>query len=137
MVAALHGALVCAAPGLAFGLAFCESSGRRLVRRRGTDAALTELAVRNAYAIGAGHAFVLILGGDATDLADVLVAVKLVPGVCRLFCATADPLQVVVAETCQGRGILGVVDGLAPNGIDVETALPPRTTRSRSIGCGR
>jgi adenosine/AMP kinase len=134
-VAALHNALACAVPGLAFGLAFCESSGRRLVRKRGTDAALTDLAARNAYAIGAGHAFVLVLGNsDGADSAGILNTVKLVPGVCRLFCATAEPLQVVVAGTGQGRGILGVVDGLAPSGIEVETALQARNACSRSTG---
>ena len=128
----LHEALVNAVPGIKFGLAFCESSGPRLVRRGGTDPDLTGLATRNAQAIGAGHAFVILLG-NAFPL-NVLNAVKAVPEVCRVFCATANPVQVVVAETDQGRGILGVIDGQAPLGIEDDTATQQRKTFLRQIG---
>ncbi|HSL15783.1 MAG TPA: adenosine-specific kinase, partial [Actinomycetota bacterium] len=97
----LHETLVSAVPGLRFGIAFCEASGPRLVRRSGNDQELTELAVRNALAIGAGHSFVVLLR-DGFPI-NVLNAVKMVPEVCRIFCATANPVEVVVGETEQGR----------------------------------
>ena len=128
----LHEALVNAVPGITFGLAFCESSGPRLVRRTGTDPDLTDLATRNAQAIGAGHSFVILLG-NAFPL-NVLNAVKAVPEVCRVFCATANPVQVVVAETDQGRGILGVVDGESPLGVEDEAAASQRRDFLRQIG---
>lgn len=108
----LHETLVGAVPGLRFGIAFCEASGPRLVRRSGNDQELTDLAVANALAIGAGHAFVVVLRGGFPI--NVLNAVKMVPEVCRIFCATANRLEVVVGETEQGRAILGVVDGEPP-----------------------
>ena len=108
----LHETLVGAVPGLRFGIAFCEASGPRLVRRSGNDQELTDLAVANALAIGAGHAFVVVLRGGFPI--NVLNAVKMVPEVCRIFCATANRLQIVVGETEQGRAILGVVDGEPP-----------------------
>ena len=128
----LHEALVNAVPGIQFGLAFCESSGPRLVRRTGTDPGLTDLATRNAQAVGAGHSFVILLG-NAFPL-NVLNAVKAVPEVCRVFCATANPVQVVVAETDQGRGILGVVDGESPLGVEDEAAASQRRDFLRQIG---
>ncbi len=111
----LHEALVGAVPGLRFGIAFCESSGPRLVRRSGNDPDLVELATRNALAIGAGHSFVVFLREGFP--VNVLNQVKLVPEVCRIYCATANPVQVIVAETAAGRGILGVVDGGSPLGV--------------------
>jgi adenosine/AMP kinase len=119
-------------PEIAFGLAFCEASGPRLVRCSGTDPALTDLAARNAEAIGAGHAFVVLLG-NAFAL-NVLNAVKAVPEVCRVFCATANPVQVILAETAQGRGILGVVDGGSPLGIEDAAAAAQRRELLRRIG---
>ena len=100
----LHETLVTAIPGIKFGLAFCEASGPALIRRSGTDEKLTQLAVRNAQAIGAGHSFVVFL--DGAFPISVLNAVKCVPEVCHVICATANPVQVVVAQTEQGRGIL-------------------------------
>jgi hypothetical protein len=128
----LHEALVTAVPGIAFGLAFCESSGPRLVRKSGTDPALTELAAQNARAIGAGHTFLVLLGNAFP--VNVLNAVKAVPEVCRIFCATANPLQVVVAQTEQGRGVLGVIDGQPPLGVEDEAAIQQRKALLRSIG---
>src|SRR5574339_853493 len=106
----IHEALVSSVPGIKFGLAFCEASGKCLIRWSGTDEAMIELATRNARAIGAGHSFILFLGEGYYPI-NVLNAVKNVPEVARIFCATANPTQVIVAETEQGRGILGVIDG--------------------------
>jgi uncharacterized protein len=128
----LHEALVGAVPGIKFGLAFCESSGPRLVRKSGTDDALTELAVRNAQAIGAGHTFLILLG-NAYPL-NVLNAVKAVPEVCRIFCATANALEVIVAVTDQGRGIVGVIDGQPPLGVEDENATNDRKRFLRTVG---
>src|SRR5438445_12749088 len=105
----LHETLVQSVPGLKFGVAFCESSGPRLVRRSGNDPELVDIAVRNAQAIGAGHAFIVFLR-DGFPI-NVLNAVKMVPEVCRIYCATANPVQVIVTETGQGRASLGVRDG--------------------------
>src|SRR5512143_2787002 len=113
----IHEALVGAVPGIKFGLAFCEASGKCLVRWTGTDAAMIELAKKNAMALGAGHSFILFLA-DGFFPVNVLNAVKMVPEVCRLFCATANPTQVLIAETSQGRGISGVVDGAPPKGVE-------------------
>ena len=101
----LHETMVGTVPGIKFGLAFCEASGKRLVRQSGTDADLIELACQNAMAIGAGHSFVIFLG-DGFYPVNVLNAIKAVPEVCRIICATANPTQVLVAETDQGRGVL-------------------------------
>ena len=111
----IHEALVGAVPGIKFGLAFCEASGKCLVRWTGTDPAMIELARKNALAIGAGHSFILFLGEGFYPV-NVLNAVKMVPEVCRIFCATANPTQVLMAETAQGRGIVGVVDGALAQG---------------------
>ncbi len=113
----LHETLAQASPVLRFGLAFCEASGVRLVRRSGNDPELVDLAVRNAQAIGAGHAFIVFLREGFP--VSVLNAVKMVSEVCQVFCATANPTEVLVAETELGRGIVGVVDGEPP--LDVET----------------
>ena len=128
----LHEALAGAIPGLRFGIAFCESSGPRLVRRSGNDPELVELATRNALAIGAGHSFLVFLR-DGFPV-NVLNQVKLVPEVCRIYCATANPVEVIVAETAAGRGILGVVDGGAPLGVETETDVAERKELLRRIG---
>ena len=129
----LHEALVQAVPGIRFGVAFCESSGARLVRWTGTDPAMIELARRNAQAIGAGHCFLIFLAPGFFPV-NVLNAVKAVPEVCRVFCATANPVQVVVAETDQGRAILGVVDGGTPLGVEDESGQAWRKGFLRQIG---
>jgi len=128
----LHEALVTAIPGIQFGLAFCEASGACLVRHSGTSDPLEQLAVRNACAIGAGHSFLVFLK-DAFPI-NVMGAVKRVPEVCRIYCATANPLQVIVAETDQGRGILGVIDGAAPKGVEDEAGAAWRRQFLRKIG---
>jgi adenosine/AMP kinase len=129
----IHEALVNAVPGIKFGLAFCESSGKCLVRCTGTDPAMIDLAKRNALAIGAGHSFILFLGEGFFPV-NVLNAVKMVPEVCRIFCATANPAQVLVAETSQGRGIVGVVDGVPPKGVEGEADIEWRKKFLRQIG---
>jgi adenosine/AMP kinase len=128
----LHEALVGAVPQLRFGIAFCESSGPRLVRRSGNDAELVELAVRNALAIGAGHSFIVFLR-DGFPV-NVLNQVKLVPEVCRIYCATANPVQVIVCETEAGRGVLGVVDGGGPLGVETEADVAARKDLIRQLG---
>jgi len=129
----LHEALVSAVPGIKFGLAFCEASGKCLVRWSGTDAAMIELSKKNARAIGAGHSFIIFLGEGFYPL-NVLNAIKSVPEVCRIFCATANPTEVIVAETEQGRGILGVVDGASPKGIEDDEGIAWRKGFLRQIG---
>jgi uncharacterized protein len=128
----LHETLVSAVPGLRFGIAFCEASGPRLVRRSGNDQDLTELAVRNALAIGAGHSFVVLLR-DGFPI-NVLNAIKMVPEVCRILCATANPVEVVVGKTEQGRAILGVVDGEPPLGEETEDDVTERKDLLRRFG---
>lgn len=129
----IHETLVAAVPGIQFGLAFCEASGKCLVRWSGTNAALVDLATRNAASIGAGHSFIVVLGEGYFPV-NVLNALKLVPEVCRIFCATANPIEVVIAETGSGRGILGVVDGLAPKGVEGESDIAERKRFLRQIG---
>jgi adenosine/AMP kinase len=129
----IHEALVGAVPGIKFGLAFCEASGKCLVRWSGTDPALVELARKNAQALGAGHTFIIFLGEGYYPV-NVLNAVKMVPEVCRIFCATANPTEVVLAETEQGRGILGVVDGFRPKGVEDEAEIAWRKNLLRQIG---
>lgn len=129
----MHEALVMAVPGIKFGLAFCESSGPCLVRWSGTDEAMIDLARQNAQALGAGHSFILFLG-DGFFPINILNTVKQVPEVCRVFCATANPVEVVLAETEQGRAILGVVDGLGPRGIEDESDIAERKAFLRKIG---
>ena len=128
----LHEALAGAVPGLRFGIAFCESSGPRLARRSGNDPELIELAVRNALAIGAGHSFIVFLR-DGFPV-NVLNQVKLVPEVCRIYCATANAVQVIVAETTAGRGVLGVIDGGSPLGVETEADVAERKQLLRQIG---
>jgi len=129
----LHEALVVTVPGIRFGLAFCESSGPALVRASGTDGGLIELAQRNALALGAGHSFIIFLGEGFYPV-NVLNVVKVVPEVCRIFCATANPVEVILAETEQGRGILGVVDGVKIRGIETEGDVEKRKDFLRMIG---
>ena len=128
----LHETLVGSSPTLKFGVAFCESSGPRLVRRSGNDPELVDLAVKNARAIGAGHSFVILLR-DGFPI-NVLNAVKAVPEVCRIYCATANPVEVVVGETELGRGILGVIDGGSPLGVETEEDIAERKAMLRRFG---
>ena len=111
----IHEILIGAVPGIKFGVAFCEASGKCLVRWSGTDPAMIDLAQKNVKAIAAGHTFIIFLGEGFFPL-NVLNAIKMVPEVCRVLCATANPTEVIVAETEQGRGVLGVVDGFRPEG---------------------
>jgi len=129
----LHETLVTAVPGIKFGLAFCEASGDCLVRWSGTDEAMVELAKKNALALAAGHSFIIFLGESFFPI-NVLNAVKMVPEVCRIFCATANPTQVLIGESEQGRGILGVIDGFTPKGIEAEDGIAWRTNFLRMIG---
>lgn len=128
----IHEAMVNSVPGVKFGLAFCESSGPCLVRASGTDPQLLELAKKNALAISAGHAF-LVLIRDAYPI-NVLNAIKRVPEVCTIFCATANDVQAVIAETEQGRGILGVIDGARSAGIETPEDVEERKEFLRKIG---
>ena len=129
----IHEAMVTSVPGIKFGLAFCEASGKCLIRWTGTDGEMIELAKRNAAAIGAGHSFVLFLGEGFYPI-NVLNVLKMVPEVCHIFCATANPTQVLIAETEQGRGILGVVDGSSPAGIEDDEGISWRKGFLRTIG---
>jgi len=129
----IHEALVNSVPGIKFGLAFCEASGKCLIRWTGTDNEMIELAKKNAQAVGAGHSFILFLG-DGFFPINILNAVKNVPEVVRIFCATANPTEVLVAQTEQGRGIIGVVDGFAPQGIENEEGIAWRKDFLRMIG---
>lgn len=129
----VHETLVTAVPNIKFGLAFCEASGKCLVRTTGTDDELTKLAELNALAIGAGHSFILFLG-DGFFPINILNALKMVPEICSVFCATANPTQVIVVETDQGRGIMGVVDGLSPRGVESEDDVAWRKDFLRMIG---
>ena len=128
----VHEAVVNINPAIQFGLAFCEASQDALVRYSGTDEHLIELARMNAFQIGAGHSFILFLGNAFP--VNVLNAIKNVPEVTRIFCATANPTQVIVAETEQGRAILGVVDGVKPKGIETKEDIQKRKDFLRMIG---
>ena len=128
----LHEALVGTAPALRFGIAFCEASGPRLIRRSGNDSELVDMAVTCAGRIAAGHSFVVFLR-DGFPI-NVLNQVKQVPEVCRIYCATANPVQVAVARTDLGRGIMGVVDGGSPLGVETEQDVAERRELLRTIG---
>lgn len=128
----LHEALVGSAPGLRFGVAFCEASGPCLIRWSGNDQGLIDIAVRNAESIGAGHSFVIALREGFPI--NVLNAVKAVPEVCRIFCATANPLEVVVGQSELGRAVLGVVDGASPLGVETEDDVTERKAMLRRFG---
>lgn len=128
----LHEALVGVSPSLRFGVAFCEASGARLVRWSGNDPELVELATRNASAIAAGHTFVILLR-DGFPL-NVLNPVKAVAEVCAIFCATANPVDILVAVTPRGRGVIGVIDGEPPLGVETEADIADRRALLRAIG---
>lgn len=128
----IHEALAGVSPGLRFGIAFCEASGPCLVRRSGNDDALVELATANAVAVAAGHAFFVFLR-DGFPI-NVLNQLKQVPEVCGIFCATANPVEIVVAETDLGRGIVGVIDGRVPAGVESESDVADRKALLRAIG---
>src|SRR5690349_703295 len=128
----LHEALVGAVPNIRFGLAFCEASGPRLIRTSGTAPGLVELATRTARALGCGHVFAIFL--EAAFPINVLGVIRQVPEVCRIFCATANPLEVVVAETEQGRGVLGVIDGEPPVGVEGPDDVRARRDLLRKFG---
>lgn len=128
----IHEAIVTTAPRLKFGLAFCESSGPSLVRYSGSDEKLIELARQNALNIAAGHSFIIFMENGFPI--NILNAVKNIPEVCGIFCATANPVEVVIAETDTGRGILGVVDGLKTKGIEGEEEIKFRKEFLRKLG---
>jgi hypothetical protein len=128
----LHEVLAGSSPHLRFGVAFCEASGARLVRRSGNDEELVQLAVRNARALGAGHAFLVFLREGFPM--NVLNALKQVPEVCRIICATSNPVEVLVAVTAKGRGIVGVVDGEPPLGVEQEEDVRERKELLRKLG---
>jgi len=129
----MHEALVTAVPGIKFGLAFCEASGHALVRASGNDDALIELAKQNAFALSTGHAFIVFLGPGFFPI-NVLHAIKNVPEVVGIFCATANPVEVIIAETEQGRGILGVIDGVKSKGIEDAAGVEWRKGLLRKFG---
>lgn len=128
----IHEVMVNSVPGAKFGLAFCEASGDRLIRKSGTDENLVNEAVRMAKAVGAGHSFVLVM--KEMYPINVLPRLKMVPEVVGIYCATANPVQVVVAKTNQGRGIMGVIDGQTPLGVEAEKDVVTRTAFLRKIG---
>ena len=129
----VHEALVNGVPSIQFGLAFCEASGPALVRTSGTNPELTSIAKRNATALAAGHAFIIVLG-DGFFPINILNAVKAVPEVCHIFCATANPTQVIIAESNQGRGILGVIDGSKTKGVENNSEYTQRKELLRTFG---
>ena len=129
----IHEALVSAVPGIKFGLAFSEASGKCLIRWSGTDPDMIELAKKNALAISAGHSFIIFLGEGFYPI-NVLNAIKRVPEVCRIFCATANPTEVIVTEFGNGRAVLGVVDGNKPLGVEEEEDIAWRKDFLRKIG---
>ena len=128
----LYEVMINAVPGIKFGIAFCEASGPCLVRAEGNDSSLRESAIQNALNIGAGHTFVILMK-EAFPV-NVLNAIKARQEVCSVFCATANPVQVIVAETEQGRGILGVIDGYSPKGVEDEKEIQNRKQFLRKIG---
>ena len=129
----IHEALVTAVPGIKFGVAFCEASGKCLVRWSGTDDKMIDLAKKNAYTLSAGHSFIIFLGEGFYPI-NILNTLKMIPEVCRLYCATANPTQVLLAETEQGRGIMGVIDGEKSKGIEGEEDIAWRKGFLRKIG---
>lgn len=131
----IYEAMVNTVPQMKFGVAFNEASGPCLVRADGNDEALKQLAIRNAQAVGAGHTFIVVMR-DAYPI-NVLTRLKDVPEVCNIFCATANPVEVVVAETEQGRGVLGVIDGSSPKGVETEQDAEARRSFLRKIGYKR
>lgn len=128
----LYEILIGSSPHIQFGVAFTEASGPCLIRFEGNDSALAESAVSILKDIGAGHVFAILIR-EAFPI-NVLNAVKMCPEVCRIFCATANPLEVVVAETSQGRGVMGVIDGASPKGVEQESDKGARKTMLRNFG---
>ena len=131
----LYEILISAVPGMKFGVAFCEASGPCLIRFDGNDEELKAAAVKIASEVGAGHSFVIVMT-DGFPI-NVLNAVKACPEVCRIYCATANPLEAIVVETGQGRGILGVIDGESPKGVENEDDIRARRDFLRTIGYKR
>lgn len=128
----IHELLVTTVPGIKYGLAFCESSGPCLVRHTGTDPELESLAVENARKVGAGHSFIILLR-NAYPI-NILNGIKQIQEVCSIYCATANPVKVIVAEDETGRGILGVIDGEKPRGVEAEVEIAERKSFLRKIG---
>jgi adenosine/AMP kinase len=128
----LHEAIVQTQPSMKFGLAFCEASGPSLVRVSGNDEKLKDLARKNALAIGCGHSFIIFMEGGFP--VNILNTVKSVPEVCGIFCATANPTEVIIAESEQGRGIMGIIDGFKPKGAETEADVTRRKDFLRMIG---
>lgn len=128
----LHETLAGSSPQLRFGIAFCEASGARLVRRSGNDDELIRVAVENATAIGAGHCFVVLLRNGYP--VNVMNALKAVPELCTIFCATANDVDVLVATTRRGRGVVGVVDGEPPLGVETDDDVAARRALLRELG---
>ncbi len=128
----IYEAIVSTNPGMKFGLAFCESSGPALVRYIGNDQNLIEIARKNAMKLGCGHSFIIFMENGFP--LNILNVVKNVPEVCNIFCATANPVEVIVAETPQGRGILGVIDGMKSKGIETDADIKHRKEFLRKIG---
>jgi hypothetical protein len=129
----VHEALVSSVPGIQFGFAFCEASGECLIRFTGTNSEMIELAKKNAENIGAGHSFILFLAPGFFPI-NILHALKRVPEIVTLFCATANPTEVILAQSELGRGILGVIDGSSPKGIEGEEGIAWRKGFLRQIG---
>jgi uncharacterized protein len=129
----IHEAMVNSVPGIKFGLAFCEASGKCLIRWSGTDDEMIELAKKNALSIGAGHSFIIFLG-DGFYPINILNTIKQIPEVCSIFCATANPAEVIIADSSHGRGILGVIDGESPKGVEDAEGIAWRKSFLRLIG---
>jgi uncharacterized protein len=129
----IHEAIVNTVPRAKFGVAFCEASGPSLIRFSGTDPDMIALSKKNALALSAGHCFIVFLGEGVFPV-NVLNTIKMVPEVCRIFCATANPVEVIIAETSQGRGILGVIDGDRSKGVEDEAGIQKRKDFLRAIG---
>jgi len=129
----LHEAIVSAVPGIKFGLAFCEASGKCLIRWSGTDDEMIALAKENALALSAGHSFIIFLG-DGYFPINILKAIREVPELCQIFCATANPTEVIIVESDQGRGVMGVIDGFASKGIEEDEDIAWRKNFLRQIG---
>jgi len=128
----IHEAIVTTQPAMKFGLAFCESSGPALVRSTGNDQKLIEIATTNALKLASGHCFILFMEGGFPI--NILNTIKMIPEVCTIYCATANPVEVIVAETQQGRGILGVIDGVKTKGVETDADVKTRKEFLRRIG---
>jgi adenosine/AMP kinase len=128
----LYETVIQAVPGIKFGISFCEASGKCLIRCTGNDEKLQEIARRNADNVGAGHTFFLFI--ENAFPINILNAVKMVPEVCRIYCATANPTQVLVAETDQGRAVMGIVDGFKPKGFEKDEDISWRKDLLRNLG---